>query len=257
MSYELPPQIVGTPEQQLVALRDYLVRMARDLDRAQTSETAIVSTAQKAAAKAQEKTVEEIKERAATLKALILKNADEIIAYADQKVEEYNSLYVAQSDFGSYYEVIETQVETTARGAVESYHYEDLIEDAQATADAAQSTADMYRTELNGQIRRGVMEDPLTGTLHLGIAISESLSFTGQTQVKDGMTYYRLTPGQTLGLYTSTGWQFWVNGNLCGYFSSADNMLHVANIIADDSIRFGTGWEITTTGGFGLRYIGG
>ena len=40
------------------------------------------------------------------------------------------------------------------------------------------------------------------------------------------------------------------------YFSSADNMQHVANIIVDESMKFGTGWEITTTSGFGLRYVG-
>ena len=101
------------------------------------------------------------------------------------------------------------------------------------------------------------MEDPATHELHLGIAIAENLQFTGQTAERDGNTYYRLSSGQTLGLYTAAGWQFWINGQLCGYFSSADNMLHVANIVADRSMRFGADWEITASGGFGLRYTGG
>ena len=46
-----------------------------------------------------------------------------------------------------------------------------------------------YLTDLNGQIRRGVIEDPETHEVQLGIAISEQLSFTGQTQTEGGLTY--------------------------------------------------------------------
>lgn len=256
MMYELPPQGKGTAEQQLVELRDYLVRMARSLDAVGSSEVVIQAAANKAVDKAQKQTVEDVKARAEALKALIIKTANEVTAYADSKVEEYNSLYVAQSDFGSYYQFIERDVEDTARGTIESYHYSDAIESAQSAADNAAAAAEAYHTELSGQIRRGIMEDPVTHELHLGIAIAENLQFTGETSTSDGNTYYKLESGQTLGLYTSTGWQFWINGVLCGYFSSADNMLHVANIIVDESMKFGTGWEITTTSGFGLRYVG-
>lgn len=257
MMYELPPQGMGTPEQQLADLRNYLVRMARDLDQVGNSQTVIEQMASKAVDKKQAQTIQDIKDRAEALKALIIKTANEIYEYTDAKVEEYNSIYVAQSDFGSYYQVIERDVEDTARGTIESYHYSDAIENAQSAADGAAAAAEAYHNELNGQIRRGIMEDPTTHELHLGIAISESLEFTGETQTSNGNTYYKLAGGQTLGLYTSTGWQFWINGQLCGYFSSADNMLHVANIIVDERIRFQTDWEITTTNGFGLRYVGG
>ena len=71
------------------------------------------------------------------------------------------------------------------------------------------------------------------------------------------MIYHELAPGQTFGLYTSAGWQFWINGVRRGWFSSEDSMLHVANIIAEDKLRAGSDWEISTAGGFGLRYIGG
>lgn len=256
MSLELPPQARGGAEEQLAALRDYLVRLAQELDRASGGEPALAAVGN-VLTKAQARTAEDIRARAAALKALIIKTADEITAYADSKVEEYNSLYVAKSDFGSYYQVIERDVEDTARGTIESYRYSDAIESAQNTADGAAAAAEAYRNELSGQIRRGIMEDPLTHELHLGIAISEQLSFTGQTQTVNGTVYYRLASGQTLGLYTSNGWQFWINGQLCGYFSSADNMLHVANIIVDERIRFQTDWEITTTNGFGFRYAGG
>ena len=246
MSLELPPMAQGTAEQQLAALRDYLVRMAQSLDPVSGSSERILAEARKGADKAQEKAVKDIRARAASLKALILKTADEITAYTDSKAEAFASLYVAKSEYGSYYNQIETQVEQTARDTVESYHYTEAIQ-----------ALDTYMTELNGQIRRGVIEDPETHEVHLGIAISEQLFFTGQTQTEGGLTYYELSPGQTLGLYTSTGWQFWINGAKRGWFSSEDSMLHVSNIVVENRLQLGSGWEIVSTGGFGLRYIGG
>lgn len=245
---EIPPQLQGSPEQQLIAMRDYLVRLAQSLEKVGGSEVVIEATkaATKAANRNQEKTIEDIRARANALKALIIKTADEITEYTDSKVETFESLYVAKSDYGTYYNQIETQVEQTARNTVETYHYNEAIQ-----------ALDTYMTELNGQIRRGVIEDPETHEVHLGIAISEQLSFTGQTQTEGGLTYYELAPGQTLGLYTSTGWQFWINGVRRGWFSSEDSMLHVSNIVVENRLQLGSDWEIVSAGGFGLRYIGG
>lgn len=246
MMYELPPQAQGTPEQQLMALRDYLVRLARDLDRAGNTDMVITDIVGKATKAVEKETVKVIQDQSQTLKALIVKNANEITAYADEINTDLHSHYVAISDYGNYYEQIDTKVQQTARGTIESYHYTEAID-----------ALDNYMTDLNGQIRRGLIEDPDTHEVHLGIAISESLSFTGQTQEVGGVTYYELTPGQTLGLYTSTGWQFWINGVKRGWFSSQDSMLHVSNIIVESKLRAGADWEISTSGGFGLRYIGG
>ena len=191
-------------------------------------------------------TVRELRSRASSLKSLIIKTADEVTQYADAKLEEFRSLYVARSDYGDYYQQIETQVAQTARGAVESYRFTEAIE-----------AIESYMTDLSGQIRRGVIEDPDTHELHLGIAVSEKLSFTGQERTEGGNIYYELSPGQTLGLYTASGWQFWINGVKSGWFSSQDNKLHVANIVAENRLQLGADWEISTGGGFGIRYVGG
>lgn len=244
MMPEIPPQLQGSPEQQLAAMRDYLVRLAQSLEPVGRSAAAAAKTS--AAAGAQEKAAEQIRSTANSLKALIIKTADEITAYTDSRVESFGSLYVAKSDYGNYYNQIETQVAQTARDTVETYHYTEAIGELNA-----------YLTDLNGQIRRGVIEDPETHEVHLGIAISEQLSFTGQTQTEGGLTYYELAPGQTLGLYTSTGWQFWINGVRRGWFSSEDSMLHLSNIVVENRLQFGSAWDVTNTNGFGLRYIGG
>ena len=243
MSYELPPQARGGAEEQLAALRDYLVRLAQELERAERSEAA---ETQSAALHAQERSTKALREQASSLKALIIKNANELADATDARIDDLASTYVAISDYGNYYEQIDTQVRQTARETVESYRYAESIE-----------AMDRSLSELNGQIRRGLIEDPDTHEIHLGIAVSERLSFTGQTQTVGGLSYSVLTPGQTLGLYTSAGWQFWINGRKMGWFSSQDSMLHVANIVVEERLQLGADWQMTTSGGFGLRYIGG
>ena len=246
MMPEIPPQLQGSPEQQLVAMRDYLVRLSQSLEQVGRSAAAPAVSKSGAAASAQENAAEQVKSTARALKALIIKTADEITAYTDSRVESFESLYVAKSDYGSYYNQIETQVAQTARDTVESYHYTEAFGEMNA-----------YLTDLGGQIRRGVIEDPETHEVHLGIAISEQLSFTGQTQTEGGLTYYELAPGQTLGLYTSRGWQFWIGGVRRGWFSSEDSMLHLSNIVVENRLQLGGEWDVTRTNGFGLRYIGG
>ena len=246
MMFELPPMASGPPEQQLLALRDYLVRLAKELDRVGNADAMVTDIAGKVSNKVQRQAVKAVQDQSQNLKALIVKNADQITEYTDSRFDELHSTYVAISDYGNYYNQIDTKVQQTARDTIETYHYTESI--------AALNT---YMTELNGQIRRGLIEDPDTHEIHLGIAISEELSFTGQTQDVGGLTYYELTPGQTLGLYTSTGWQFWINGQRMGWFSSQDSMLHVANIVVEDNLQIGADWQIGTSGGFGLRYIGG
>lgn len=246
MSYELPPQPRGTAEQQLAALRDYLVRMAQELDRTGESETVITRIARDQVKASEEISLQTIQQQAQALKALIIKNAREIYSYADEISHTLQSQYVAISDYGNYYEDIETQVSQTARETVESYRYSEKID-----------SLNSFRTELNGQIRRGLMEDPETHEIHLGIAVSESLSFTGNIRIENGISYYELSPGQTLGLYTSRGWQFWINGVKRGWFDSRDSMLHVSNLVVEDSLQLGPDWTVTTGGGLGLRYTGG
>jgi hypothetical protein len=219
------------------------VRLAQELERAERGAS---GEAAGEARSVREQNAKALREQASALKALIVKNADEIGEMTDARFDSLSSRYVAVSDFGSYYEQIDAQVRRTARETVESYHYTEAVE-----------ALERYMSTLSGQIRRGVIEDPETHELHLGIAISETLSFTGQTQSVGGVIYHELAPGQTFGLYTSAGWQFWINGVRRGWFSSEDSMLHVANIIAEDKLRAGSDWEISTAGGFGLRYIGG
>lgn len=246
----------GSATDQTKQLRDYLVRMTQDIQAASSPETIqqIVKTAAASTDKQKSDTaIADARKRAQALKSLIIKTADEVYSYVDRIVTEMQSIYIAKSDFGEYTETIRRISEETAKETIDSYEYTSMIEALSSSVD----DLDTYVTMINGQIRRGIVTDPETGDEVLGITISEDLQFTGQTHDEGGLTYYYLAPGQTLGMYTSTGWQFWINGVKAGWFDSRDGKLHVANIIVENTLQIGDGWLITTDGGFGIRYIGG
>lgn len=185
------------------------------------------------------------------LMAAIESGDNAVMQYADSKITEYNSLYVAKSEFGTFQESINTTIENTAKGVVESYDYGSAIESVQANVDLMQA----YYTSINGEIRRGIIEDPDNpGQYITGIAIAQALKFSGecgpsdQNNPGDGYTYYYMVKGQTFGLYTSTGWQFWIDGVKRGWFNSEDGMLHVANIYIENALQLGAHWKIDVSG---------
>lgn len=245
--YELPPILRGNEREQLNALRDYLVRLSQSLD---DSITKVVDTAVEAS-KGRLQT-KQATEQANALRGLIVKTANTIHHEIDVITQELHEDYLAVSDFGTYRESITAEIQTTARNTVESYHFDAAL----STLGSQLSTVESYMTSIRGEIVRGYIEDPGTHETGIGIAISEQLSFTGSTQEQGGVTYYELTPGQSLGLYTSTGWQFWLNGKKVGWFDSRDEMLHTVQLAVEQGITLGAGWVMTPTNGFGIRYVG-
>ena len=249
---EYPPILRGDSLQQLAALRDYLVRLARSLEEGslpaagQTGGSTLTGGTRSAAAGTPSG-------GEGRLRALIVKTADRIQENIDELTLELHGDYLALSDFGSYRESMQAQFQSTARAVVESYDFESELE----AINQQLGGMDSQLTTLRGEIRRGVITDPETGEMAFGIAIAESLSVTGQTVTEGGLTYWELSPGQTLGIYTANGWQFWINGSKRGWFDSRDSQLHVSELNAESGIRLGTDWLITPTNGFGLRYIGG
>lgn len=304
MAFERPPILTGNSGKDIANLRDYLFRMAGSLNPiANTSENTMVVGYNAAGQAVQKKEspgggadIEQIRRNASELRDLIIKTAngvsDEItnringdaglqaglteeiaarmqsdngvISYADKKVEEYGSMFVAKSEFGTFQENITGTIETTARGVVDSYNYGSAIQSVQDGVSLLQN----YYTSIEGEIRRGIVLDPSTNEYVTGIAISQNLQFTGecgpsdQHNPGDGNTYYYLSGGQTFGLYTSTGWQFWIDGAKVGWFDSQDGMLHVGTVYVEQRIVNGGYWEEKTepVNGhqmFVINYIGG
>lgn len=267
MFQEKPPMLSGNQQADLVAMRDYLFRLASGLNDVALSsvDTQRVTYDSKGRATVSTEaavTIDQIRKNATELRDLIIKSADEVTEYVDSKTEEYNSMYVAQSDYGTFVENINTTIENTARGVVESYNYQGTID---AVSDAV-SVLQSYMTNINGEIRRGVVLDPSTNEYVTGIAIAQSLRFQAEMSggaaaalPDDGYVYYELSSGQTFGLYTSTGWQFWIDGYKKGWFNSEDGMLHVANVYIENILQIGDSWQVfaSVTGDeFEIKYIG-
>lgn len=269
--YDLPPILSGSSAQQLKTLRDYLVRMARQLNEAAAAPTA---TAAEGGARTQARALgaatgsaadtAAARKNAQALRALIIKTADglsgdiesserAIKAYADERVQTMSESCLARSEFGTFTENIEAQIANTARGVVESYGYSESI----ASAAAELSVMQAYMTDIDGEIRRGLVRDMETDELVTGIAIAQNLQFTGEiSRGEDGLNYYTLSSGQTFGLYTSTGWQFWIDGCKRGWYDSVDGMLHIANVAVERAMELGAGWLIVNDNGLGIRHTG-
>lgn len=246
---EMPPILSGSTQQQIAALRDYLVRLSRSIDSVEPAAISAAAPVSRSASPAAQGSRDAggVNE----LRALITRTATTVRRQVDTLSQSLREDYMAKSDFGEYTEQIDTLFSATARQVVESYDYEARI-DAIAAAGAA---AERHITSLRGEICRGIIEDPDTGEEALGIAIAENLSFTGETVTENGLEYYRLSPGQTLGIYTSSGWQFWINGAKKGWFDSKDSMLHVGSIAVEEDMRISADWMISSSGGFGIRYL--
>ena len=264
MIVEKPPMLTGNVRDDNTNIRDYLFRLAKSLElvtQGSAAQNGVTMSYDKDGRPVytqnaeNKKTVEQIRKQASELQSLIIKSAHDVTEYTDSKVEEYNGLYVAKSEFGTFQEEIYTVIENTARGIVESYDYTSAINGMQDAIMLMQN----YMTSINGEIRRGIVLDPSTGQYVTGIAISQSLQFTGETITgEDGYTYYYLNSGQTFGLYTSTGWQFWIDGYKMGWFDSEDSYLHVHYVVAEEGTQIGDSWQIVATPDgslFEIKYI--
>lgn len=264
---EYPPMLRGEAMEQLAQLRDYLVRRVRDEEQetlalVKAEAPGIVKEAAKRKAAggvaAQDET-----DRAARLRELIVKTArdsrerDDLLTETLGEVSrEMRQRYLAKSEFGEYQVEIAALIQATARQIVESYAFLEQITATRAELGQMGEKFAAYATQISGQIRRGFLENPESHQTVLGIAISQNLLFTGRELTDGGWTYFELSPGQTLGLYTSTGWQFWVNGRKVGWFDSADGMLHTVSQVVEEEIRIGD-WAMSAGNGFGVKYLGG
>ncbi len=256
MAYiEKPPMLTGENTKDLAALRDFLFRLAGSLEQINSAPAAIVQTTRSDGTQvlhekqASAADVAAIRRRAQELRSLIIKTADEVTAYTDSKKEEYDALYLAISDYGTLNETMRASIETTAAGVVEDYNFESVI-----SSSTTVKGLNEFITNIEGEIRRGLIRDPETGEYVTGIAIAQNLQFDGRVEdgnphkPDDGHVYYYLSERQTFGLYTSTGWQFWIGGYKKGWFSSTDQMLHVANITVEDILQIGDTWRIGLNG---------
>ena len=196
--------------------------------------------------------------------------------------EEIENTYYKKAEFnnwaGEFYQSAQLLIEAAGNQIAETYGLTELITSVTTlAADLKQTEA--YLTQMDGQIRRGFLEnpaypdDPNAPEYIFGIAVSSQLKFTSAVKYMDASgnlvdasqltdeelasaaVYTELDGKQTVALYTSTGWQFWIGGQMRGWFDSSDGELHVVQETIEDRLTQGL-WQITTVDGWGLKYLG-
>lgn len=210
-------------------------RVVRELNRAYADEGGIATMSR----------IDQLKKERDDLRKELMNSLDAVNSSIDTISLSLTGNLNAQSDLAELVENLRLTIEASAVNISEVYDYAQSLE----TADR------LFQTSIEGTIRRGFLTDPGSADPIFGIAISENLQFTANVRTQDGEEYYELAPGQTLGLYTAQGWQFYINGEKIGWFDSVDGMLHVSSITVENKLQL-SGWIIETDGGFGLRYLG-
>lgn len=265
--YELPPVLKGSTQAQVAALRDYLVRMVRmnsseTAGRTETSETsgAAVARASGSGSKGSvgQAVKDEIQKNVDKLRSLIIKTSESVKVEVGNLRHDMEAGYVAVGDFGTYKRETQTTLEANAS---QIRQLSTDTEEISVALDNTNQTVDAYRRLSHGQIEYGYFEDQ-NGIKHWGIAIAEQLIFedgSHDTTTTPGIEYWELNADQTMGLYTSTGWEFWVGGRKVGWFDSKqeNGLLHTPSQVTENNLQVNS-WLLTDPGsGFGIKYIGG
>lgn len=219
-----------------------------------------------------------------SLKALIIKSADEVnntITILDKQIRQdvddvyetkdnvddkvigaisdlqtiIASTYVAQSEFGSYAEQLNTLEEYTREGRQELYDYNSALT---ADMDNLKTTFEKYIVETSGYIKYGIVE--YDGAVpQFGIAVGQNL--TTETVTVDGVDYDRIIEKDFRAVFTATALKFYMNSTLVAYMSN--ERLHIVsaevdNISISQQMILGDEWiQYKSADGLIIEYIGG
>lgn len=176
MLFDPPPMAAGTDAQQLSSLYSYLYQMSEKLNTALSTltsenfapgEAAVIQ--QIAAGKPTKAQTEEIN----SLKSLIIKTADIVRSEMDVLETQLRSEYVAQSEFGTYQESMDSKIMAKADEVVQSYGYDAAI----AGVQSGLGTVESFRVNVNAYIKTGLLyyeEDGITPVY--GVAVGEKLA---------------------------------------------------------------------------------
>lgn len=204
MRYYDTPTISGTAEQQIEQIKDYLYKQSQDLNHNLENTTvekfwqktfdAFNSSGPSGNTASELDYDEEMLRRGqyVSLKDLIIQAATEIIKYEDRVIKEYNAAYLAKSEFGEYFEKAQVIIDESAYGINELYKYATQIK---TTSDGTKEKVDSYITELEGYIKRGILEEGDSPVFGMEIGYNEnSFTYNGVEYPNNKPSKIRITP---------------------------------------------------------------
>lgn len=269
LNLKAPPVLHGSEQAQLGQLRSYLYQMQQALlvamdginveQAAQTAADAVRGSA--TLPDGGEATINEAYRQ---LKGLIIKTAKTVKHEYDQLVEQFESEYLAKSEFGEFQENLESTITTTAQGVVESYGYDSALTALQGEIDGvnqelvsiggsyADVLADLgdlqtYNIDSEQYIKRGLLYFDENNVPRYGVAVGEKLT----TITVNGEEVLQRT--NLLSTFTSDRLSFWQNDVEVAYVSNNRLYIQAAQILTN--IFLGN-WVIDTTHGFTVKWAG-
>ncbi len=167
-----------------------------------------------------------------SIKALIIKSADIVMAYEKTILTDFDGKYFADSDFGTYLEETNRKIEENSKGVTETYSNIQTINTSLGTLEE-----DVRQT--NAYIKRGLLGYD-NGNAIYGIEV-------GETKEGSFSKYARFTADK-LSFYDVYGYEVAYIGAGCLYI--------VGKSVFLGEIQFG-GYNADTSDGLAFTWIGG
>ena len=174
-----------------------------------------------------------------SIKALIIKSADIVMAYEKTIFTDFNGKYFAGSDFGNYIEETSRKVEENSKGVNEVYTNVQTITNGEGTG-ALDILEDNVRTT-NAYIKRGLLGYDNNGNAIYGIEV-------GETADNGTFSKYARFTADRLSFYDIYGAEVAYIGAGCLYV--------VGKSVFLGEVQFG-GYNADTADGLAFTWIGG
>lgn len=238
-AFLMPPRPEGSVEEQLQRQYAYLFQMAQQLNLAAQQLQGGTQSAVSAPAVSNEE-----KQQYQTLKSLIVKTARQVEREMETLSAKLTGEYVAQSDFGTYVERLNSYLEADPAAITQYYSFASAL---QSNIDAVSADFADYRADTQGYIRTGIVD--YNGAVPVyGVAVGQGLT----TREVDGETV--VEQNNFRATFTATKLSFWQDTTEIAYVSN--NKMYINNITVLQAMTLGK-WELTTRSGLAFKWIGG
>lgn len=249
INFTVPPALRGDEAAQLGQIHNWMFQLAEQLNVALNSIDSgnMTDTARQVldSSATKEELNADLQMQREQLKALIIKTADIVRNEFDVQYAQFQSDYVAQSEFGVYKENVDRQITDTAQGTLETYAAQIGLESyLKDSVDFSE-----WKAETSGFIRKGFIYEE-EGVPVLGIAIGQDIA---TKYIIDGVEQFDVS-NKNMGFFTSKGLEFYVNGLKVATFTN--EAMHITDAKISGKLTIGN-WEISQRKGLTLKWIGG
>lgn len=174
INIRLPNITAATEKEQLLQVKSYLHQLVGELNWALASIESSTSTGTtKKQAASNTVTKDDLTTSFNELKSLIIKSSNTVAAYNEAAEERYKSLYVAQSDFGTYTEAASQEIQKNST-SIESF-FENM---QQILTDI--DTLEHSVIEVSANIRSGLLYSDDSGVPVYGLEIGQKTEIDGE-----------------------------------------------------------------------------